>query len=342
MRYPEFLKENERIGLIAPSFGGFIEPYATRLDSAVKTFERMGYKVVEGPNARLGLGIGKSNTPEKCAEEINDFFKNDKSDIILSCGGGETMCEDMPLVDFEGIKAARPKWFAGYSDNTNLTFLLNTICDTAAVYGPCAGDFGMDPWHESLEDMFDLLKGKKFSFANYDMWEADCPDDYPATGPFYVTEKYEQTTVSPDGSSKGSFEGRLIGGCLDVLIMLCGTKFDHVKEFVEKYKEDGIVWFIEACELKPFGIRRALWQLEQAGWFKYTKGFIIGRPLEYKESYGGFDCKEATIGILKKYNVPMVLDTNVGHVSPSIPMLSGAYAKVAFDGNKFEINYELR
>lgn len=44
------------------------------------------------------------------------------------------MCETMNFVDFEKIKSAAPKWYMGYSDNTNFTFLLSTICDTAAVY----------------------------------------------------------------------------------------------------------------------------------------------------------------------------------------------------------------
>ena len=71
------------------------------------------------------------------------------------------MCETMNFVDFEKIKSAAPKWYMGYSDNTNFTFLLSTICDTAAVYGPCAGTFGMEPWHESLSDTMDVLTHTK-------------------------------------------------------------------------------------------------------------------------------------------------------------------------------------
>ena len=48
------------------------------------------------------------------------------------------MCETMSHVDFERLKAAEPKWYLGYSDNTKMTYLLATICDTASVYGPCA------------------------------------------------------------------------------------------------------------------------------------------------------------------------------------------------------------
>ena len=71
-------------------------------------------------------------------------------DAIISCGGGELMCEILRYVDFERIAQAKPKWFMGYSDNTNLTFLLTTLCDTAAIYGPCAASFGMKPWHAAI------------------------------------------------------------------------------------------------------------------------------------------------------------------------------------------------
>ena len=71
------------------------------------------------------------------------------------------MCEVLPFVDFERIRKADPKWYLGYSDNTNMTYLLTTLCDTAAVYGPCAASFGMEPPHESIKDTFALLRGEK-------------------------------------------------------------------------------------------------------------------------------------------------------------------------------------
>ena len=65
------------------------------------------------------------------------------------------MGEDLPYVDFEKIKEAKPKWYLGYSDNTNMTFLLTTLCDVASIYGPCAAAFGMEPWHPAIQDAFD-------------------------------------------------------------------------------------------------------------------------------------------------------------------------------------------
>ncbi len=335
MRYPDFLKPNGRIGYIAPSFGCATEPYTSRFNSAKRKFEEMGYINVEGPNVHLAIGIGKSNTPEKCGAEINDFFIKDKSDVIISAGGGETMCEDLPYVDFDKISKAKPKWYLGYSDNTNLTFLLPTLTDTAAIYGPCVSDFGMNPWHKSIEDAFSLLKGEKLTFSNYDGWEKGWPDrEVEPTAPYNITQEYKQTIY---GGSFAEFEGRLIGGCLDCLINIVGTKFDKVEEFLEKYREDGFIWFIESCDLNVMSVRRGLWQLEQSGWFKYLKGFIIGRPLCYEENYDGFTVHEAVTGILGKYNVPIVMDVDLGHLSPMIPIISGAVARVKAHANTFEI-----
>jgi len=340
MRYPEFLKENGIIGFIAPSFGAATEPYISRFAEAIRHFEAEGYKTIEGPNCRVCEGIGKSNTPKKCGDEINDFFINDKSDVIISCGGGETMCEDLPFIDFEGIKNSKPKWYTGYSDNTNLTFLLATLCDTASIYGPCVGDFGMNPWHPSIQDTFDLMRGKKLTFKNYDGWEDKWPDEEEGpTAPYNINSPYAQ--VIGGGAKEAAFEGRLIGGCMDCLSMICGTKFDKVKEFNEKYKEDGFIWFLECCDLNVMSMRRVLWQLENAGWFKYVKGFLIGRPLNYKDSFGDFKPHDAFYGILSKYDVPVIMDVDLGHLSPMIPMVTGAKGFVKAVDNTLEITMKL-
>ena len=339
MRYPEFLKENGTIGFIAPSFGAATMPYSARFDHALEKFKQMGYKCVEGPNVRAALNPGKSNSDKACGDEINDFFTHDKSDVIISVGGGELMCEDLPFVDFEAVAKAGPKWFIGYSDNTNLTFLLPTLCDTAAIYGPCVGDFGMEPWHASIGDAFDLLCGRKFSFSNYDKWEKEWDEDENPLKPYNVTEKYLQKIHKADSAE---FEGRLIGGCLDCLVNLTGTRFDKVGEFNERYREDGIIWFLESCDLNVMSMRRALFHLEQAGWFKYVKGFLIGRPLHHDDEFNGFTPYEAFTGLLEKYGVPIVYDIDLGHLSPMIPFVSGGYGKVKARDNSFNIEMLLK
>ena len=150
MRYPEFLSEGGIIGFVAPSFGCATEPYKTAFGMTIKRFEKEGYTVELGPNCYEDKGIGISNTPQECGKELTQMYESNVNDVLISCGGGELMCEILPYVDFDRIKAAKPKWYLGYSDNTNFTFLQNTIADTASVYGPCAGAFAMKDWHQAL------------------------------------------------------------------------------------------------------------------------------------------------------------------------------------------------
>ena len=349
MRYPDFLPENGTIGFIAPSFGCNIEPYRSAFKNALKKFHANGYLTKLGPNCFEGSGIGISNTPEKCAQEFMDAWQDNESNILMSCGGGELMCEILPYIDFEVIKNTPAKWFQGYSDNTNLAFLLATLCDTAAVYGPCAPAFGMEPWHPSLEDSFSILTGSavsrsvtdaadSFSAHGYDLYEIESlkDEEHPLV-PYNVTQPVIRKRF-PDEDT--SFSGRLVGGCLDILCMLCGTKYDQVKAFNERYADDGIIWFLEACDLNVLSIRRAIWQLDQAGWFSHVKGFLIGRPLN-GEALFGLDQYDAVTKILGKYNVPILMDLDIGHLPPMMPLIEGSMADVKIDGNDLTIRMDL-
>lgn len=336
MRYPDFLRPGGTIGFAAPSFGCNIEPYRSGFDNAEKKFLEKGYFLKEGPNSRKGEGIGISNTPHKCGQELNDFFKSSDTDCLISCGGGELMCEILDFVDFEAIKENPAKWYMGYSDNTNMTFLLPTLCDTAAVYGPCAPAFGMEPWHTSIDDAFQVLTGEKLILRGYDRWEKESAKDeeHPLV-PYQLTEPvvrkcYRGGTLLADNEPV-RFSGRLLGGCLDILCTLAGTVYDRVSDFAMRYKEDGIVWFMESCDLNVFDIRRALWQLEHTGWFKHVKGFIFGRPLCFGQEMMGLDTYRAVLGILEKYQVPIVMDADLGHLPPMMPLITGSMADIEAD-----------
>lgn len=339
MRYPKFLKENGTIGFVAPSFGCVMEPYHTLFQNALKRFKSWGYQTHLGPNVYADCGIGISNTPELCAKELMEAYADTNSDILISCGGGELMCEILSFMDFEKLKMQEPKWYLGYSDNTNFTFLSTTLMDTAALYGPCASEFGQEPLHPAMENAFAVLKGEKFSFESYDMWEIDQikDEDHPLAT-YHLTE----ASVPKTYQYQSPVEGRLVGGCMDCLANLQGTRFDQVKQFAERYKDDGIIWFLESCDLNVMSIRRCLWSMKEAGWFEHVKAFLIGRPACYGQEMMGMDQYLAVTGALAEFDVPIIMDLDIGHLPPQIPMMSGAYAKIAVDNGKFKIDYELK
>lgn len=350
MKYAEFLPKQGTIGFIAPSFGCNIEPYKTAFDNACRKFKEMGYRLDIGPNCYAGEGVGISNTPKACAKEFMQYYLRAGNDCLISCGGGELMCEILKYLDFIVLREARPKWFMGYSDNTNLTYLLATIFDTASLYGPCAAAFGMEPWHDSLQDAFDLLTGKKSEVDGYSYWEKESvKDEENPLAPYQVTQPRvlrcyggpfgQEDPIQRASGQAVEFQGRLIGGCMDCLVNLLGTKFDRTAEFLEKYKEDGFIWFLESCDLNVFGIRRAMWQMEHAGWFRYVKGFLIGRPLCIGQEMMGLNAYQAVLEIAGCKNVPVIMDVDLGHLPPMMPMVVGSLAKVRVAGNDIHIRY---
>ncbi|MDE7178350.1 MAG: LD-carboxypeptidase [Lachnospiraceae bacterium] len=362
MRYPEFLKERGTIGFVAPSCGCAIEPYKTGFDNAQKKWREMGYQMQLGPNCYAGDGVGISSTPQACGQELTEGYCDKNSDILISCGGGELMCEILDHVDFGRIGKANPKWYMGYSDNTNFTFLLTTLCDTASIYGPCAGTFGMEPWHESLSDAMELLRGDKLAMSGYDRWERESlkDEEHPCV-PYNLTEPSVIKYLLSDGRTNVDslviageradaavtpqidFSGRLLGGCMDCLVNLLGTGYDRVTDFVERYQGDGILWFLEACDLNLMGIRRAMWQMEHAGWFRHCSGFLIGRPrVGMNVSEFGIDEYQAVTEMLRKYNVPILMDLDIGHISPMMPLICGSMARVVSDGSTYQVEMSLQ
>ncbi len=325
MRYPACLQPNGTIGTAAPSFGAGIEPYQSMVKNAFKKFREAGYRLDPGKNTFRSDGIGISAPPAETGEELTRQYLSDKNDVLIAVGGGELMCETLDHVDFDALKEAAPKWYCGYSDNTNFTFLSATLLDTAAIYGPCLSDFGMEPWHPSIRDAFGLLTGETKSVEGYDLWEKKQEHDllHPLA-PYAVTEKSVPVYEGWDGSV---LRGRLIGGCLDCLVYLCGTKYD--RDFSEKYREDGFLWFLESCDLNVFGIRRALWQLKNAGWFSGVRAFLIGRPLVMGQEMMGLDQYNAVTGMLSDFGVPILMDLDIGHLSPMMPLVTGALAEVS-------------
>lgn len=347
MRYAPFLKERGRIGFVAPSFGCNIEPYRTAFGHALEVFRGKGYETVLGPNCYEGCGIGISNTPKSCGDELMEYYLSKDNDVLISCGGGELMCEVLNYLDFDVLKQAAPKWYMGYSDNTNMTFLLTTLADTAAIYGPCAAAFGMEPWHGAIQDAFDLLHGRKLEFCGYDLWEKESlkDEEHPLEA-YHVTEPHEirlfmsgesdgMRILNTNGRDRGqvmaSFSGRLIGGCMDCLVNLLGTRYDGVKNFCEKYEKDGFIWFLESCDLNVMAIRRAVWQMKNAGWFQHVRGFLIGRPMVHGQELMGLDQYHAVVDLLAEYEVPIVMDLDIGHIAPMMPIICGSMGDVTVD-----------
>ena len=336
MIYPKFLCDGDTIGVPAPSAGSSSKIDVNKFNKSKECFEELGYKLVLSDN--LYSDIRERSADKKTrSKEINKMIKDDKIDFILSASGGEFLIECLPYIDFDLIKD-NPKFFAGFSDPTGILFPLTTKYDIATIYGANFRTFGTSKLGKSHEDFLSLIKGEQFKFDSYSMYEGDRVEHKTGLEPYNLNKKVKWKTL--DGKDT-KFSGRIIGGCFDLINELIGTKFDGMKEFNERYKKDGIVWFFDNCELSCEETIRVLWKMDQFGYFKYCKGVIFGR-FGNDSSYVGYDVQGCLKdSVLSELNIPVIYDADISHKPQSMPILIGSIATVACKDNKGSITFEL-
>lgn len=336
MIYPRFLEKGATIGITAPSDGNKKITDFVRLDNGKRKLIDRGYRVIESKNVRTSTK-GRSSDKLTRANQFMDLINNREVQYIISAKGGDFLMEMLPYLDYEGIKA-NPKWVQGYSDNTGLIHSITTLCDIPTVYGCNFNDFGMEYWHQAIQNNIDIIEGKKITQESFDLYEDGFFDKitglegYTLEKPVYWKNAY--------GVKEINLTGIMLGGCLDVLLNLVGTPYDNTKEFIEKHKEEGIIWYLESFALNSESITRGLWQLKEAGWFQYTKGFIFGRPMFYDNEYE-ISYEESVLTILDELKVAVVFDADIGHKAPQMTIINGGLANIISKEGKGSITFQL-
>ncbi len=341
MKYPNFLKTNDTIGVIAPSCGSNVNPYRYKTMQAIKYFESLGYKIKRGHRVYANYNA----TSAKAIIRGHDFmsmYQNKHVNFIWSTGGGELMINMLPFVNFEKIKKLPPKFFMGFSDNTNLTFTLTTIADVATIYAHSLGDFAYEKLNDDVIDTYKLITNQSLSFSSYQYYYGPISKENNVNLKINESLNYKDLNIWKSlNDNKFTIQGRIIGGCLDCLVCLCGTKYDNVVNFIEKYKEDGFIWYFDVCDLTSTGLYRALFQLINANWLKYCKAILIGR-IGNNNVILNYSFLQAIKDALEQLNVYVLYDVDISHISPSMPILNGAIATISYENNKGTISYKLK
>lgn len=341
MIYPNNLETPYKIGVTATSEGFTKDTDINRLERGIKHFIDLGYPVIETSNVRSNIK-GRSSDGVTRGKELMDLVENPDVRVIFAVSGGYYLVEMLPYLDYQLIKS-NPTWIQGYSDNTGLTFTITTNLDIATIYGGNFSNFGMDKWHSSLEANIKILQGANISQESFELFQDGFTEKITGLEGFKLGKKVEWKNVYPyDSQNDGiCMSGRALGGNLDVLLTLVGTRYDRTKEFIDKYKQDGIVWFLESYDLNSEALTIGLWQLREAGWFEHAKGFIFGRPAMYN-SYVDVTYEEVVKSVLGQYNIPIILDADIGHKLPQIAMINGAIVNITSKDGKGNITFERR
>lgn len=324
MQYPAFIKKQDTIGICAPSagVGKKLEDFDLSLQKLKKDFKIKETSSVRNNNIR-------SNTAIIRAKEFNTLVEDENVNLIMMASGGDFLFEILPYIAWEKV-VEHPKWIMGYSDPTSILYTLTTKYDISTLYGCNAGSYSLQ--HKSLDINLQMLQGNLSTQYAYDS--------------FQLTQDWLNNNNVFNGEvnwilSKEDIDikGRCIGGCIDVLKDLIGTSYDATLPFIEKYKEDGFIWYFDNFSMSAENFYRTLLQMKYAGYFNHCKGILVGRVC-FESSETGMRYEEALQLALE--DIPYIFNADIGHVSPKMTLINGAILHLKAKKNKGNITFTLK
>lgn len=209
-----------------------------RLTAGVRVLESWGMHVRLGDAVRDRRSY-LAGTDAVRRADLQRMLDDPDVRAILCARGGYGSQRLMPDLDFTRF-AAEPKPIVGYSDTTAL---LNAVVGRgiAAFHGPMVAD----DIARGLPERSTAWLRRILSDPDY-VWETDVPE-----------------AIRP-----GRASGRLVGGCLSVLVTTLGTPWAP--------DTHGAILFLEDVHERPFRLDRLLTHMRQAGKLDDVAGVVFG------------------------------------------------------------------
>lgn len=326
MIIPNFLKKGDVIGVTASSCG--VLKKIDKYEKSIQHFIDDGYKIIETNNVRTDGPVSSDIATR--VRELHELYENKDVAMIIIASGGDYLYDILSYIDYNLI-SDNVKWIAGSSDPTSLLFIITTNLDIATIYSPCnLSGMAMNNLHESLVNYMQIIKGNLVKQIKYDYYEKE---ELDTSNEYNLNTKNEWIKINFDTCN---VTGRIIGGCMECLKDVIGTKYDKTIQFIEKYKNDRIIWYFDIFAMSYENVHNTLLQFKNAGWFKYTDLILIG-----KVKYPSTDDISLYVNDIKSAlnDVNVVFNYDVGHVKPSFTMINGSRAQVIISEQESSLKY---
>lgn len=287
---PPRLHPGARIGVIAPA-GPVTGERLTRLDRGMDYLRRRGFRVIEGRFLRRRTGYTAGSDDERLSD-LNNMLRDAQVDAVFCARGGYGLGRLLDRIDYRAVRR-RPKILVGYSDVTALQSALFRRTGLVTFAGPMvAADLGTPMPERTESSLWQMLTAA---------------GEPPPVG--------ELTTIAA-----GVAEGRLLGGCLSVLVTLLGTRFMP--------NLDGAVLVAEDIGEPLYKIDRYFCQLKNAGFLRLLKGVILGQFTGMNDSSA--DLAAVVAGFFKG-KVPIAAGLPFGHEPLKVTIPYGVRVRLDAD-----------
>jgi muramoyltetrapeptide carboxypeptidase len=285
-----FLKPGDPITVVAPS--GVVD--RRRLAAGIAYLRRRGHPVITAPHVKARDGYFAGRDAARAAD-LNAAFADDRAGAIFLARGGYGLTRILDCLDLEKIRR-RPRPLLGFSDATALFMALQRRGPYLVHYGPLVSEMG-DPRAFDEESLWSALYGRPEAF----------------------TIRFRSSDVLRQGTGKG----RVIGGCLSLLVSLLGTPHDP------DYR--GAILFWEEIAEEPYRIDRMLAQLRNAGKFDQIQGMVVGSLTGCHAPAGrpSLDVRRILSDLTARARFPIVWNLRAGHIPGKITLPLGIEATLS-------------
>lgn len=288
---PKHLKTGDTIGIISPASSVNDD---SKIQNAVRYFEKLGYRVELGKNVDKTTGYLAGSDQERISD-LHYMFENKNINAVFSIRGGYGSGRLLDKINYKLI-ARNPKIFVGYSDINALQLAFYARTGLITFAGPMvAVDF-----HDEIRPFTEEIFWRSIT-SNKKLGKIKNPDNEK----FYIL-------------NRGKAEGRLLGGNLTLITSLLGTNY------LPNFK-DSIILFEEINEA-PYRVDRMFNQLRLSGILKQTKGIILGRFVNCYETDPDkktFSLNEVIIEYFQKCDKPVIYNVKHGHIKDNITIPYG-------------------
>jgi muramoyltetrapeptide carboxypeptidase LdcA involved in peptidoglycan recycling len=328
IQYPKPLEQGDKIAICAFS-SGVDKVFHERLDIVLNGLTAKGFTVVEGACLRQS-----HNSAKQRADELMQYLTDDSIAAIMPPWGGDLTMEILPLLDFNAISKARPKWLVGFSDISTFACALTTRCGWATLHAANLMQIHPDDPDVYLANIFSAmsLEEKQQLHQVASPFYQQKPIDYKAKpeAQFDYTAPSQWRCINYKDKRQIEVSGRLIGGCLDTLGLLLPSNYYALHEFKKQYAPEGLILYLENAELSPMALARCLLSLKLNDVFTDVNAVVFGRsPSINNDCY--FDEYQAIELAFKGNLFPVIVDADIGHVAPNLALINGAVATITAD-----------
>lgn len=272
------------------------------------------------------------------------FLLDDSIAAIIPPWGGELAMELLPLLDFNAISKAKPKWLSGFSDISTLSSVLTAQCGWATVH--CANLMQL---HPAQTDALTANTLKVLQLPAGASWLQQASPFYEtqprcfATDPDALFQLSEPTQWQwlCHAPLSGSIRGRLIGGCLDTLMQLLHTDYLDLAALRQRSAADGLILYLENAELSPTAIIRALQALKYRGVLQQVNGLVFGRDGTNGQHGKAISYLDAIAQALQDTDLPVMINADIGHLAPNLALINGAVAEVGIRDGRGWVTQQL-